>query len=162
MQKTVLAVALAMTFAAGSAQADVFRFADGNKLVLDETFDSSTISTSDDVNILGGQYYVSGGNPDFNPQDSFYFQDKLDTLKNAPDATINTNLTFKGKVSGDLVGGAVIQGMEDLAIDRTGITAVNMNSTTLVLVLVKTSSVAPRSRPMPQNIRSLVMWVQLI
>lgn len=133
MQKTVLAVALAMTFAAGSAQADVFRFADGNKLVLDETFDSSTISTSDDVNILGGQYYVSGGNPDFNPQDSFYFQDKLDTLKNAPDATINTNLTFKGKVSGDLVGGAVIQGMEDLAIDRTGITAVNMNSTTLVL-----------------------------
>lgn len=133
MQKTVLAVALAMTFAAGSAQADVFRFADGNKLVLDETFDSSTISTSDDVNILGGQYYLSGGNPDFNPQDSFCFQDKLDTLKKEPDATINTNLTFKGKVSGDLVGGAVIQGMEDLAIDRTGITAVNMNSTTLVL-----------------------------
>ena len=133
MQKTVLAVALAMTFASSTAYADVFRFADGNKLVLDSTFDSSSIA-NDDVNVVAGQYYVAGGQPSaFNPQGSFFFHDKLESLKKSPDDTINTHLTFKGKVSGDLIGGAAIDGMENGTVQSTGIKAVNMKSTTLIV-----------------------------
>ena len=131
MQKTVLAVALAMTFASSTAYADVFRFADGNKLVLDSDFDSSSISTTKDVNIVGGQYFVSGSG--FNPQGNFFFQDKLESIKTAPDDTINTHLTFKGKVSGDLIGGAAIDGMENGTVESTGIKAINMKSTTLIV-----------------------------